>query len=124
MTSRQILKTSDQNYSHDSATVILIEMAVVTTSIILMSQNVNDRFENHDIILCENFLFHTWNVFWPMTILKKLSFFQFGRNLTVILTEFLVKWTEYAYIRIQRVKASENQHFVFSSTSLQVLTVF
>ena len=60
-----------------------------------------------------------------MTILKKAVLFQFGKNLTVIfLTEFRVKLNEYAYIRIQRVKFSENQHFVFSSTLLQVLTVF
>ena len=45
-------------------------MAAVTSPIMLMSQNINDRFENLNIFVYENFLVHTFNVLWLVTILK------------------------------------------------------
>ena len=57
-------------------------------------------------------------------MLKKLSFsilLKFDRYFN---GQFLVKCTKYAYIRVQRVKISQNRYFDFGLTLLPVLTVF
>ena len=70
MSTHQISWKSDQNCGRDSALVFSIKMAAVTSPIMLMSQNINDRFENLNIFVYENFLVHTFNVLWLVTILK------------------------------------------------------
>ena len=72
MSTHQISWKSDQNCGRDSALVFSIKMAAVTSPIMLMSQNINNRFENLNIIPGLNVHIRSLNVFWPVTICKKL----------------------------------------------------
>ena len=98
-------------------------MAAVTSSIMLMSQNTNNHFDIFNIIIGENFLTHSSNMFWPVTIFKKLSISILVKFDRYFNGQFLVKSTKYAYIRVQRVKISQNRYFDFGFTLLSVLTV-
>ena len=65
--------------------IFSINMAAVTLSIMLMSQNINDRDPNLRDIVCEKFHLDNLNRFGPKTC-HKSCYFQIFQSFTVILT--------------------------------------
>ena len=88
----------------DSATVFPVNMAAVTSSIMLMSPNSNDRYPFLFVIICGKFHFQSLNRFESVVNLKNVLFWDFW-SLTVILT---VVWGQIHKLRIFSCSAGLN----------------
>ena len=79
-------------------------LPAVTSSIMLRSQNKNNHFDIFNIIVGENFLTQSSNMFLPVTIFRKISFSIWVKFDRYFNGQLLVKCTKYAFIRVQHVK--------------------
>ena len=116
----QISLKSDRNCGRDSATVFSFKMAAVTSSIMLMSQIMNNQTPHLKGIVCEKFYFFCFKRFVLWAILK-CCYLRVFWVLIVFITDI---FGQMHYIFICSSSAGQSQSYWTFCFQIHVTSIF